>query len=98
MSISQLVIALNREVDRPVVDRTNLTGRYSFTVKWSPGPLARAGAAPSIFTAVQEQLGLRLEPTTEPVAALVIDRRTAVAEVRFRAPALNEGTRPTPHR
>jgi uncharacterized protein (TIGR03435 family) len=73
MSISQIVFALNREVDRPVVDRTNLTGRYSFTLKWSADPLASAGAAPSIFTAVQEQLGLRLEPSTEPIDAIVID-------------------------
>ena len=73
MSISQVVFALNREVDRPVVDRTNLTGRYSFTLKWSPDPLASSGLSPSIFTAVREQLGLRLEPSTEPLDALVID-------------------------
>jgi uncharacterized protein (TIGR03435 family) len=73
MSISQLVTALAREVDRPVVDRTNLTGRYSFSLKWSPDPLA-TDAAPSIFTAIREQLGLRLEPSTELVDALVIDQ------------------------
>jgi uncharacterized protein (TIGR03435 family) len=73
MSISQLVFALNREVDRPVVDRTNLTGRYAFALKWSPDALASTGTAPSIFTAVREQLGLRLEPSTELVDALVID-------------------------
>ena len=73
MSISQIINALNREVDRPVVDRTQLTGRYSFTLKWSPDPLAGADAGPSIFTAVQEQLGLRLEPTDELVDAIVID-------------------------
>lgn len=72
MSIAQIVFALNREVDRPVVDRTNLTGRYAFTLKWSPDPFAGAGA-PSIFTAVQEQLGLRLEPSTESLDAVVID-------------------------
>jgi uncharacterized protein (TIGR03435 family) len=74
MSISQIIIALNREVDRPVVDRTQLTGRYSFALKWSPNPLAGADAGPSIFTAVREQLGLRLEPTEELVEAIVIDR------------------------
>jgi uncharacterized protein (TIGR03435 family) len=73
MSIPQLIVALNREVDRPVVDRTNLAGRYSFTLDWAPDPAA-AGGAPSIFTAVREQLGLRLEPANEPVDAIVIDR------------------------
>ena len=69
-------------LDRPVVDRTGLTGRYDFDLKWAPdesqfgGDLppapADAPAAP-LFTAIQQQLGLKLEATKGPVAALVID-------------------------
>jgi uncharacterized protein (TIGR03435 family) len=68
---------------RPVVDRTGLTGIYDLELTWTPDqpPAARDGApplaidpnGPSLFTAVQEQLGLKLEPTTGPVEMLVID-------------------------
>lgn len=76
-----LVNALTKELGRTVVDRTGLTGFYNFTLHWTPaeGP-APAGetpedtSAPSIFTAVQEQLGLKLEPAKAPVQVLVIDR------------------------
>lgn len=77
MSMSQLVYVLDRELDRPVVDKTGLAGRYALVLKFTPADspaVAAAGAAPSIFTAVKEQLGLRLEPSTEPVDALVIDQ------------------------
>lgn len=74
MSISQLVFTLSRDLDRVVVDRTNLTGQYAFVLQWAGNdPLSGANNRPSLFTAVQEQLGLRLEPSTETVDALVID-------------------------
>jgi uncharacterized protein (TIGR03435 family) len=57
---------------RPVVDRTGLTGRFDFTLTWAPEGSTDTDA-PSIFTALQEQLGLKLEPTTGPVDVLVID-------------------------
>ena len=61
-------------VDRPVVDQTGLSGHYDFTLEWS-NPLAGDAdpAAPSIFTAMREQLGLRLEPRRAPLEVLVID-------------------------
>lgn len=75
-----LVNALTMELKRVVVDRTGLTGNYNFTLKWTPNegtpPAGDASddlSAPSIFTAVQEQLGLKLEPTKAPVQILVID-------------------------
>jgi uncharacterized protein (TIGR03435 family) len=87
--MSQLVSALTQVASRTVVDRTGLTGRYDFTLHWTPDeegvtalkpadstqPANEAVAAmgPSIFTAVQEQLGLRLEPAKGPVECLVID-------------------------
>lgn len=67
---------------RPVVDRTGLTGDYEFDLTWTPealpGPSAESFVrvdpnGPSLFTAVQEQLGLKLEATTGPVEVLVID-------------------------
>jgi bla regulator protein BlaR1 len=68
-------------VDRIVVDQTGLHGRYDFVLKWSSrmGQSAADGSGetvseyPDIFTAVREQLGLRLVPTKGPVDVLVID-------------------------
>jgi uncharacterized protein (TIGR03435 family) len=66
-----------RGVDRIVVDQTGLRGRYNFVLKWSSrmGQSAADGLDeyPDIFTAVREQLGLRLVPTKGPVEVLVID-------------------------
>jgi uncharacterized protein (TIGR03435 family) len=82
--IGALMYALsNASLDRQVIDRTGLTGEYNFDLTWTPedeldaqpkGDLGLAeGARLSIFTAVQEQLGLRLEPTRAEVDALVIE-------------------------
>jgi len=65
-------------VQRLVVDRTGLTGHYDFELRWtSDGPAASSPSAtagnPSLFTAVEEQLGLKLESTTGPVDVVVID-------------------------
>jgi uncharacterized protein (TIGR03435 family) len=76
-SIGNLIVALSRQLRRPVIDRTGLDGRYSFELEWTPElvacPEANEGA-PSIFTAVRERLGLRLDSITAPVEAIVIDR------------------------
>jgi uncharacterized protein (TIGR03435 family) len=71
-------------MDRPVVDRTGLEGKYDFVLKWTPDqsqfggrfPVAAdsADAPPGIFTAVQEQLGLRLSAEKTLVDVMVIDR------------------------
>src|SRR5262245_28198532 len=67
-------------VDRPVIDRTGITGTYDFNVEWVPDGLsslrlpAPDSAKPGLFTALQEQLGLRLESTRGSGQALVIDR------------------------
>ena len=68
---------------RPVVDRTGLAGIYDLELSWTPEqlPVTPGGQSlppidadrPSLFTAVQEQLGLKLEATTGPVEVLVID-------------------------
>jgi len=74
-SIEQLVGQLTGDLDRPVVDKTGLTGSYDFKLKWAPDSSAVTDLdAPSIFTALQEQLGLKLESATAPIEVLVIDR------------------------
>jgi uncharacterized protein (TIGR03435 family) len=63
--------------DRVVVDRTGLTGRFDWDLQWTLEPLTAAGAPAagiSLFTALQEQLGLRLESARGPVDVLVIVR------------------------
>jgi len=73
-SIDSLPGFLTRELDRPVVDKTGLTGKYDFTLRFAEGPGAEPDPdAASIFTAVQEQLGLKLEPSKAPIEVLVID-------------------------
>lgn len=83
--IGDLAAALSEsELGRQVVDKTGLNGLYSFTLNFAPdagsalqaGPTARAAedVRPSIFTALREQLGLKLEPSTALVDTLVIDR------------------------
>lgn len=75
MSIGQLMVDLRRRVDRPIIDRTGLTGRYAIASRWSgrePWTPADSSDA-SVFTAVRERFGLRLDPANEPVDALIID-------------------------
>lgn len=88
VGMQMLVINLANSLDRPVLDKTSLTGRYDFKLEWSlealdvASPIAATGAeaptapqpnGPSLFAALQEQLGLRLEPEKAPVETLVID-------------------------
>ena len=75
-----------RILDRPVVDQTGLSGKFDFTLDWRPDltqlpPGANAPqlppeveARPDLFTAIQEQLGLKLEPAKTPVEVYVIDK------------------------
>jgi uncharacterized protein (TIGR03435 family) len=73
--LTNLKWVLSEETGRPVVDKTGLTGRYSFVLNFES--TARAGKEetdrPSVFTALEEQLGLKLVPAKEPVEVLVID-------------------------
>lgn len=67
----------NFGVGRQVIDRTGLAGKYDFELQWSPDTLRTSadtpGAAPGLFTALQEQLGLKLESARGPVETVVID-------------------------
>jgi uncharacterized protein (TIGR03435 family) len=62
-------------VHRTILDKTGLKGNFDLTLQWSndENPDSGAEQAPSIFTAVQEQLGLRLQPAKGPVETLVVD-------------------------
>ncbi|HEX5107879.1 MAG TPA: TIGR03435 family protein [Vicinamibacterales bacterium] len=87
-TLAEIIPTLADLVARPVLDKTGLTGLYDFTLKYAPegrvaGPLgppppgtpapAVDPDAPSLFTALQEQLGLKLESGRGPVEVVVID-------------------------
>lgn len=72
--IAPLVRAL--EYDRQVIDRTELTGTFTFELRFAPPNVSVASddtGLPSLFRALQEQLGLKLDATRAPVDMLVID-------------------------
>jgi uncharacterized protein (TIGR03435 family) len=70
-------------LDRPVVDRTGLTGRYDFDLAWTPDESQFGGfhaaepvsgaPKPDLFAAIQQQIGLKLEATKAPIDIIVID-------------------------
>lgn len=75
-TIADLGVLLDKGIGRPIVDKTGLTGRYDFSLEldMSPGPDGtRPDPAVVLITALQEQLGLKLEPEKEKVEVLVID-------------------------
>jgi len=67
-----LAHSMSAWVGRTVVDRTGISGRVDLALNWAPEGVTDS-TAPSIFTAVREQLGLKLESTRGPVDVLVID-------------------------
>ena len=70
-----LIESLSSRVSRVVVDATGLKGNYDIDLQWAPDDVGLDNArGPSIFTALQEQLGLRLKSSRAPVEVLVIDR------------------------
>ncbi|HLH18508.1 MAG TPA: TIGR03435 family protein [Bryobacteraceae bacterium] len=73
ISMDRLASLLSSRFDLPVVDQTALPGKFDFTLEWSPDETGDSGG-PTIFTALQEQLGLKLESRHVPVEILVIDR------------------------
>ncbi len=86
-SMADLTTKLSRLLARPVVNNTGLEGNYDFKLEWTPdsGPSApdqpvESPLGPSLFSALQQQLGLRLEATKGPVDILVIDRAEKPSE------------------
>jgi len=83
VTVAVIAQELAKDVGRVVVDKTGIEGRFDVDLKWTPddGPVVGdADAAPSIFTAVQEQLGLKLEAQKGPVDVIVIDHLEAPSE------------------
>jgi uncharacterized protein (TIGR03435 family) len=68
---AQFAETLSSHADREVLDRTELKGEYFFQLSWTPDP--NATSEPSLFAAVQEQLGLKLQPAKEAADIIVID-------------------------
>jgi len=80
-SMRAIAGALSSMVEAPVVDKTGLTGTYNYTLQFGREWSAQDPEGwPSIFTAVQEQLGLKLEAVHEPVPNLVVDHITKPTE------------------
>jgi uncharacterized protein (TIGR03435 family) len=71
MPMRQLASVLASRAEYQVVDRTGLAGSFDIDLKWTPEDNDGTGA--SLFTAIQEQLGLRLEPGKGPVETLVVE-------------------------
>jgi len=94
IKLSFLAEALSNQVGRTVIDKTGLKGDYSFELKWTPdesqgaaikgpgdgAPPSADANGPSIFTAIQEQLGLKLESQKGPVDLIVIDHVEKASE------------------
>ena len=75
MSMSDIAAALSRQAGRPVEDRTDLKGNFDFQIEWSPDETPDS-TAPSLFTVLKEQLGLKLQTAKGPTDAFVIDQIT----------------------
>jgi uncharacterized protein (TIGR03435 family) len=80
--LSDKFLNVGQKSGRPIIDKTNLTATYDFTLKFAPvANTATTGSrepaaeptGPSIFTAIQEQLGLKLESSKAPMEVLVIN-------------------------
>jgi uncharacterized protein (TIGR03435 family) len=82
-SMDDLARVMQRAIlDRPVVDKTGLTGRYDFDLDWAPDETQFGGAIPTpqdtksppLLVAMREQLGLEMKATRGPIDTLVIDK------------------------
>lgn len=71
-TIARLAEYLSGQVGRPVIDNTGLKGEYDFKVEWATEE-ATDDSGPSIFSALQEQLGLKLNAAKGPIETIVID-------------------------
>jgi bla regulator protein blaR1 len=90
MTMGQLATMLGNQLGRTVIDKTGLAGSYDIKLEWTPDPGQGGalrppvgaegtvapvdGTGPSIFTAIQEQLGLKIDSSKGPVEVIVIDR------------------------
>ena len=83
LPMPHLAKTLADQVHRTVIDKTGLTGNYDLTLQWTPdgAPASTdADSTPDIYTAVQEQLGLKLQSAKAPVEVLVVDHAAMPSE------------------
>jgi uncharacterized protein (TIGR03435 family) len=83
VSMKDFALILQFMLDKPVVDQTGLNGRFDFVLKWTPNEANVADpttASPSIFTAMPDQLGLKLESTRAAANVLVVDKLARPSE------------------
>jgi uncharacterized protein (TIGR03435 family) len=75
VAMADLAPMLQFNTDRPIVDKTGLTGRYDFKLQWTvdQSGAGEPDAPPGLFTAIQEQIGLKLEPVKAMADVLVVD-------------------------
>jgi len=75
VSIADFAREITAYAGRPVIDETGLKGDFSLTINWAEDPAGGGDAnAASLFTAIREQLGLKLDATRSPIEVLVVDR------------------------
>ncbi|HVO97030.1 MAG TPA: TIGR03435 family protein [Bryobacteraceae bacterium] len=74
LPVQAIAHAVEQVLGRAVIDKTGLTGNFDFKLEWTPDEARTDGDGASIFTALQEQLGLKLESTKGPVEIVVVDR------------------------
>ena len=76
-SLPEFALQLSMQLGKKVVDKTGLTGQYDFNLHWSQAAAdndaSDSAAGPSLFTAIQDQLGLKLVPQAGPVDVLIVD-------------------------
>src|SRR5262249_29317761 len=83
--IPVLTYVLSQRLGRSVIDKTGLTGKYDFKLTWTSdaawpatlgadSPVSSGESGPTLFTAIQQDLGLKLQAAKGPVETLVIDR------------------------
>jgi uncharacterized protein (TIGR03435 family) len=83
MTLSVMAQMLRQVAQRPVIDKTGLTGKYDVELNFGSSPQEEAAAddtRPSLFTALEEQLGLKLQPAKAPVEMVVVDHVEEPAE------------------
>jgi uncharacterized protein (TIGR03435 family) len=79
LSMPEIAASLNQEMQRPVLDRTNLTGTFDFHLDYTNGTCCQNPTRPTIFKALEE-VGLKLEPSRAPVEVWVIERAERPSE------------------
>jgi uncharacterized protein (TIGR03435 family) len=79
ITMGVLAGALGHFAGNPVVDRTGLTKEFDIDLKWTPEE--NTGYDPALFSAVQQQLGLKLEPGRAPIEMLVVDHAERIPAV-----------------